>query len=132
GARAFSRGDPGFSRGDRGGAGVRGRGVPGMGERAPPHQTHADQHGGRSCGHDQPSSSRIDEALTTQKKRNRKRKSGKVRAPRVRPSRYCDQMNMKILVKKKSAMRIVIEITTTDRVVDLPTPSVPPVVTRPK
>ena len=36
------------------------------------------------------------------------------------------------LVKKKSAIRIVIEITTTVRVVLLPTPAVPPVVVCPK
>src|SRR6187399_969757 len=46
--------------------------------------------------------------------------------------RHCDQMNMKNLVSRKSAMRMVIEITTTERVVDRPTPSVPPVVMRPK
>ncbi len=38
----------------------------------------------------------------------------------------------KILVRKKSAMRIAMETTTTERVVERPTPSVPPVVMSPK
>ena len=54
------------------------------------------------------------------------------RQERSARGRHCDQMNMKTLVSRKSAMRMLIEITTTERVVERPTPSVPPVVMRPK
>lgn len=51
---------------------------------------------------------------------------------RERDDQMAGKNAMASLVRKKSAIRIVIEITTTVRVVLFPTPAVPPVVVRPK
>src|SRR5262249_9659107 len=104
------RGHPGLSRrgGDR--SGIRRRGFSRVGRGSPSNQA-------RAAEHDRP---------------RRVHGEAVAQGEGVSFSRHCVQMNMKILVRKKSAMRMVIEMTPTERVAQGPPPSVPPVVIRPK